>query len=209
MFENVLHDLLSPAALANPHPTLARLRTEAPVFRTYDPQLNSETWLVTRYDDSIALLKDGRFTKNLETKAQLRAENDDAMAGAAQAINKHMLMVDPPDHTRLRNLVHKAFTPRMIDNLAPRIQQIADDLIDKVQAQGTMELIEDFALPLPIIVIAELLGVPLEDRARFRDWSNVIVFEGLGGDQERVATATLEFIMYVYWLKREIQMLLV
>ena len=198
MFENVLHDLLSPAALANPYPTLARLRTEAPVFRTYDPQLNSETWLLTRYDDSIALLKDGRFTKNLETKAQLRAENDDAMAGAAQAINKHMLMVDPPDHTRLRTLVHKAFTPRMIDNLAPRIQQIADDLIDKVQAQGTMELIEDFALPLPIIVIAELLGVPLEDRARFRDWSNVIVFEGLGGDQERVATATLEFIMYFH-----------
>jgi cytochrome P450 len=83
-----------------------------------------------------------------------------------------MLFLDPPDHTRLRGLVNKAFTPRVIDNLRPRIQQIVDELLDKVQAQGQIEAISDFAYPLPAIVIAEMLGVPSEDRDLFTGWTN-------------------------------------
>ena len=198
MSEYVKPDLLSPEALANPHPLLAELRANAPVVRTYDPHMHEDAWLLTRYDDSIALHKDMRFTKNFDRKAEIRGETQDMAASAAAAINKHMLMADPPDHTRLRELVHKAFTPRIIENLQPRIQQITDDLLDSVQAQGGMDLREEFALPLPIIVIAELLGIPLDDRPKFREWSNTILFSGVDGDPERMSTAALEFIMYFH-----------
>lgn len=198
MSENVKIDLLSPEALANPHPLLAELRAHAPITRAYDPHMHEEVWLLTRYDDSIALHKDMRFTKSFERKAEIRGEPQDMASSAAAAINKHMLMSDPPDHTRLRALVHKAFTPRIIENLHPRIQQIADDLLDNVEKQGGMDLKEDFALPLPIIVIAELLGIPLEDRAKFREWSHVILFGATEGDPERMSAAALEFIMYFH-----------
>ena len=82
-----------------------------------------------------------------------------------------MLQTDPPDHTRLRRLVSKAFTPRMIEQLRPRIQQITDELLDAVQEQGAMDLIADFAYPLPITVIIEMLGIPVTDRQLFRSWS--------------------------------------
>lgn len=86
-----------------------------------------------------------------------------------------MINLDPPDHTRLRALVNKAFTARMVEQMTPRIQSIADGLLDKVIARGKMDLIDDFAFPLPIIVIAELLGIPPRDRNRFRTWSHAFV----------------------------------
>ena len=92
-----------------------------------------------------------------------------------QLVSRHMLNMDPPDHTRLRALVNKAFTARMIEQLAPRVQAIADELLGPVLPRGAMDLIEEFAFPLPIIVIAELLGVPPADRNRFRAWSRALV----------------------------------
>src|SRR5262249_4790517 len=88
---------------------------------------------------------------------------------------QHMLDMDPPDHTRLRSLVHKAFTPRLIENLRHRVQGLTDELLDARQARGRMDLIRDYALPLPTTIIAELLGVPTRDRHRFQRWSNTIV----------------------------------
>ncbi len=198
MVDRLVYDLLSPEALRNPHPIYAELRKEAPVYRVIDPEMKVPVWLITRYDDSVDFLKDSRFSKDLGK--QMPPGNDGGMMNdAAAAINKHMLMADPPDHTRLRALVSKAFTPRVIENLRPRIQQIADDLIAQMQARGSADLIADYALPLPITVIAELLGIPLADQERFRYWSQTIVLGGLRGENpDAVATAALEFIMYFH-----------
>ena len=97
------------------------------------------------------------------------------MPPAMQAIENHMLNRDGEDHRRLRRLVTKAFTPRMVEQLRPRIQAIADELLDAAEGRGEVDLSAEYAFPLPIIVIAELLGVPAEDRDRFRTWTDAIV----------------------------------
>jgi len=118
------------------------------------------------------------------------------------AINRHLLTVDPPDHTRLRTLVHKAFTPKMVREFEGRVQAIADSLIDAMLQKSQVDLIADYATPLPLTVIAELLGVPSSDHADFRRWSQTILTEAAreGGDMEATATAALEFIMYFHAL---------
>ncbi|MBI5668959.1 MAG: cytochrome P450 [Chloroflexi bacterium] len=199
MVDRLVYDLLSPAALRNPHPIYAQLREEAPVYYTYDPEMKVPVWLLTRYDDSIEFLKDPRFSKDMSKQMPPGNDGNYMLNDAAAAINKHMLMADPPDHTRLRALVSKAFTPRVIENLRPRIQEIADNLLNAVEAKGQMDLIAEYALPLPITVIAELLGIPAADRDRFRHWSQTIVLGGLRGDNlDAVGAAALEFIMYFH-----------
>ena len=108
-----------------------------------------------------------------------------------------MLTVDPPDHTRLRSLVSKAFTPRMIEQLRPRIQQIANELVDAVQAQGKMDLIADFATPLPIMVFSEMLGIPTADRPQFRIWTQTIINAPMGPQSKEKLTALETFIQYI------------
>lgn len=119
-------------------------------------------WVLTRHADVSELLRDDRFS----------AERGRAQAGYQPNAPKSMLSADPPDHTRLRTLVNKVFTARAVEALRPRIQQIVDGLLDA--AGGSMEVIGDLAYPLPVTVIAELLGVPASDRERFRDWTNAI-----------------------------------
>lgn len=135
------------------------------------------TWFITRYDDVAAILRDhGRFVKDFRhtlTPEALAALPEEPPL--LQLVSRHMLNMDPPDHTRLRALVNKAFTVPMIEQLAPRVQAIADALLAPVLGRGSMDLIEEFAFPLPLIVIAELLGVPPEDRNRFRAWSRALV----------------------------------
>lgn len=135
------------------------------------------TWFITRYDDVAAILRDHvRFVKDFRhtlTPEVLAALPEEPPL--LQLVSRHMLNMDPPDHTRLRALVNKAFTVPMIEQLAPRVQTIADALLAPVLNRGSMDLIEEFAFPLPLIVIAELLGVPPEDRNRFRAWSRALV----------------------------------
>src|SRR5690349_21494814 len=115
-----------------------------------------------------------------------------------------MLNRDGDDHRRLRRLVSKAFTPRMIEQMRPRVQEIADALIEPVVAAGEMELVSAFAFPLPITVIAELLGVPSADRERFRDWSNTMVRPALAADElERFGAKMAEFAGYLHALFEE------
>lgn len=196
------YNLIAPEIRRNPHPTLAEMRTHAPVYKLRFMEMNSYPWILTRYDDCINLLKDERFAKDFLRRPGNEGMDRETMMkvrGGASSINRHMLTVDPPDHTRLRGLVHKAFTPKMIREMNGRIQQIADDLVDRVQSRGQMDLMEDFALPLPVTVIAELLGVPASDQARFRDWTQTIVVEGVRNPgSERTAVAALEFIMYFH-----------
>jgi cytochrome P450 len=113
-------------------------------------------------------------------------------------VSENLLSKDGDDHRRLRRLVTKAFTPRMVEGLRPRIRQIADELIDRVSAEGRMELVDDFAFPLPITVIAELLGIPVEDQRRFREWSNTFVLPALTPElQEQAVRHTEEFVEYL------------
>jgi len=142
---------------ADPFPFYARLRAEQPVCRVTVPIMPgiSEAWLVTRYDDVVTVLKDSRFAKS-----RLHASKQPWLPNFAKPLERNMLDLDEPDHTRLRTLVHKAFTPAMVERLQGRIQEIADQLIDAVQHQGSMDLVRAYGLPLPLTVIVELLGIP-------------------------------------------------
>ena len=153
---------MDPAFLADPYPTYRRLRTEDPVHHS-----PLDFWVLTRYEDVVAVLRDPRFIK--EPLAAFVA----ARFGVAvpPGVGVSMLDRDPPDHTRLRSLVSKAFTPRVVEGLRPRIQAIVDSLITRAEAAGSMDLIEEFAYPLPVNVICEMLGVPVEDHERFKGWS--------------------------------------
>jgi cytochrome P450 PksS len=160
---------------ANPYPFFARLRAEAPVCRLPTPDKRG-AWLVTRYDDVVALLKDERFIKDRRLAlTPEQATRQPWIPAMFKPLERNMLDVDPPDHTRLRGLVHKAFTPRLIENLRGRVQAITDELLDAAEGKGRMELVRDYALPLPTIIIAELLGVPARDRHRFHRWSTAMV----------------------------------
>jgi cytochrome P450 len=179
------YDLYSDAFRADTYTTFAQMREHDPVF--CQPGVDGETpiWFVTRYDDAVAvLLGDETFVRDpaLALSPEELAAFTESTPDVFAFVDNHMLNKDGADHRRLRRLVTKAFTPRMVERLRPRIQEIADELIDRVAAQGEMDLVEAFAFPLPITVIAELLGVPVADRERFREWSNAIVTPALSPD---------------------------
>lgn len=152
---------LLPEFHANPYPFYHRLREEDPVH-----QSPMGFWVLTRYDDVVFVLRDPRFGR--EGFAPVLST---VYGQEVASLPRSMLFRDPPDHTRLRNLVNRAFTPRVVENLRPRIQQIVDQLLDRVQGNKAMDLIEDLAYPLPVTVICEMLGVPAGDRDRIRQWS--------------------------------------
>ena len=148
-----------PEFIENPFPVYHRLRSEDPVHES-----PMGFWVLTRYDDVAGMLRDARFgRKGFDTLLQARF-------GEA-GFDLSMLFRDPPDHTRLRALVSKAFTPRVVEEMRGRIQEIVDALLDRAQDVGRMDVIADLAYPLPLIVICEMLGVPTENRDLFRRWS--------------------------------------
>ncbi len=150
----------------------ANMREEQPIYPIMHKN-GSRSWLITRHEDVLAVLKDPRFTKNY-----LRVADDEYISQLTEVdrfMTNNLLALDPPDHTRLRALVQKAFSPRLIRAMRPRIQAITDSLLDAVQDQGQMELIADYAFPLPIQVIAELLGIPTKDKEKFRHWSGIVI----------------------------------
>ncbi|TMC99430.1 MAG: cytochrome P450 [Chloroflexi bacterium] len=195
-------DLLSQETKRDPVAFSARLREQGPLIHLTSPFSMGESWIVTTYDDTIAVLKDPRFIKDTH-KVSKPSERQDAAGENASVIDlfltwrRDMLTVDPPDHTRLRGLVSKAFTPRIIEQLRPRIQQIADELLEAVQAQGRMDLIADFAFPLPITVISEMLGIPARDRQQFRIWSQTIVNAPVEPQMEDKLAALEMFVQYI------------
>jgi cytochrome P450 len=196
------YDLYSDEFRATSYETFARMRAEDPIF--CQPGIDGETliWFVTRYEDVVAvLLDDERFVRD-PARALTPGELEAFASGMPDAfafIDQHMLNRDGEDHRRLRRLVTKAFTPRMVEQLRPRIQEIADELIDRVEQRGQMELVEELAFPLPITVIAELLGIPVEDRDRFRRWSNAIVTPALGPEAMADFGAQMsEFVAYLH-----------
>lgn len=153
----------------NPHPVYAELRTLGPVHRVRlpPPDAHHETWLVVGYEEARAALADPRLAKDAEKIGITFLDEE--------LIGKYLLVADPPQHTRLRSLIAREFTPRRVAALGPRIQEVTDGLLDAMLPGGRADLVESFAYPLPLTVICELLGVPGPDRAAFRALSTEAV----------------------------------
>ena len=202
-----LYHLLDPEVLANPYPLYRRLRTEAPVH--WDPFLHA--WVVTRYSDVVRVLHDFSADRT-PTPEQLERMNLSAISPIAAVMVKQMLFLDAPAHTRLRSLASSAFTPARVRVLRSHIQQIADTLIDAAMAAkpGQMDIIAEFAEPLPAIVTAEMLGVPIRDHRQLKDWTAVFA-EMLGNFQHnpdhvpKVLRALEEMLAYFRERVRELR----
>jgi cytochrome P450 len=171
-------DISRPAFKADPFPFYARLRAEAPVYPVILPD-GRTAWLVTRYDDVAAVLKDERFAKDpLNALSPEQHARQPWIPRFARPLTRNMLDVDPPDHTRLRGLVHKAFTPRLVERMRGRAQALCDRLLDRARGRGRLDLIRAYAQPVPTTIIAEMLGVPVADRPRFQRWSQALLAAG-------------------------------
>lgn len=172
----VLLPYADPAFVADPFPLYRQLREDGPVRRVVIAG-GLEAWLVTRYEDGLAALSDSRLSSDVRDASdtrllrQLPDTEREAMLGT-------MLRSDPPDHTRLRRLVSKAFTARRVAEMEPRIQAVTDRLLDAVVAAGRADLVADLALPLPVTVISELLGVPVDERHEFQHWTDRMIMRG-------------------------------
>lgn len=180
----------------NPHEVHDMLRAEGPVQEVHMPR-GLKVWLVTRYDEAKVALTDPRVSKNIlegghlmeahATQAAERREIEPTLA-------VHMLNMDPPHHTRLRKLVTKAFTARRIELMRPRVEEIAAELIAKLNDGDEVDLLEAFAFPLPITVICELLGIPIDNRDDFREWSNQLLSFGTPEQLQHAAASMAGFL---------------
>jgi cytochrome P450 len=172
---DLLLPLRSAGSLENPYPIYSVLRTVRPVLQVPVPNYDGPgMWMLTRYRD---VLRDPRFSVE-RIRAPLVRDNlarmPEFLRQSAQGL-RSMLIMDPPDHTRVRKLVNKAFTPKRIAALRAHVETIANELADAAREKGRFDLIHDVAEPLPAIVIAELLGVPAEDHRQFREWSSALI----------------------------------
>ncbi|MGH2615545.1 MAG: cytochrome P450 family protein [Thermomicrobiales bacterium] len=203
---------------AHAFPVYAQLRDQSPVIRVTLPS-GEAIWYVTRYAEAAAMLKDhDRFANDpinaltedeyaqlfQQMTERLTPEQQEFAAQTDEILSRNLLAVDPPDHSRLRRLVAIPFTPKYIEGLRPRIQAIADALLDagEQRARETgrreMELIDDFAYPLPLTVIAEMLGIPPADRDKFREWSQAAVsFTPADPANPEITAKLIEFIAYL------------
>jgi cytochrome P450 len=172
---------LSPEFQANPYPAYTELREKAPVYQA----ALGNAWFVSRYDDVVAVLKDHGTFSSTAINFHVRGMSTRTVIGS-----------DPPLHTRLRNLVNRAFTPHTVAALEPRIREITTQLLDAVCESGSCDLVEDLAIPLPVTVIAEMLGVDPERRRDFKRWSNAMVTAAPGGDRQPVEQDRAEFFDY-------------
>jgi pimeloyl-[acyl-carrier protein] synthase len=179
--------LFTPEVRADPFTFYERMQREDPVHDT-----GFGMWLLSGYEECHLALRDARFSAEFRTMADYEA----TMAAVGRVgpvqelMERLMLFRDAPDHTRLRGLVQRAFTPRMVEGMRRRVREVADELLDAAEARGSLELMADYAWPLPVIVIAELLGVPASERDRFRGWAaDLALAFDLGLTPDRAARA--------------------
>ena len=196
-------DITSPQFKANPFPFYARLRAEEPVSTVRLPDKRT-AWLVTRYDDVVGVLNDERFAKDrFKALTPAQRANEPWIPKSFMPLVRNMLDQDGADHVRLRTLVHKAFTPRMVEHMRLRIESLTNELFDAVQRRGSMDLIRDFALPLPTTIIAEVLGVDPSDRHRFHHWSSsMLVATSSKWGVLRAVPQIMAFMRYIRKLTR-------
>ena len=187
--------IFSPESRRNPHPLYHRIRSEHP--QAYNPE--TDEWLFTRWADCVAVLRDPKWSSNPEHRTNRPYSGPNVEEFAAANV-RTLLFLDPPDHTRLRRLVSKAFTPRRIEQLRDHVEEITDELLAGVEPGEPFDLISTLAYPLPVIVICELMGVPVEDRHLFEGWSSDAT-RLLDGDideetMQRGIVAAMYFINY-------------
>ena len=185
-----------------PHDQLRRLRQEAPVFRHDDPQLPEGYWAITRHADVVYVSRNPELFSSYEKTAML----DEYAQQQIDQQRLFMLNQDPPDHTRMRSLVNRGFTPRMIAGLEARIQETCEDIVGQALAKGEGDFVTLCAAELPLIVIAELMGVPIEDRHKVFDWSNRMVGGNdpeYGVTEEQRLSAAQEMWAYANELAKE------
>jgi cytochrome P450 len=168
-------DVTSPAFKANPFPTYKRWRNTRPVV-PFKAMFGQRAWLITRYNDVSQALKDERLVKDKRNAQDSNKPiREIPLPGFVKTLQTNMLDTDIPDHTRLRALVHQAFMPRLIAQMQTRVEALAHQLIDRAQVKGEMDLMADYALQIPLIVIADMFGVKERDRNNFRKWSHVLL----------------------------------
>jgi cytochrome P450 len=194
---------LDPDFLQDPHAFYERLRTQAPVRKVTMPGGLSawlpggmSAWLVTSYAEARALLADPRLCKNNDRMAELASTRQTSSGSSmfSSALQAHLLNLDPPDHSRLRGLVNKAFTAGTVARLRPRVEEIVAERLAEMATAGTIDLLEAFAHPVPITVICELLGVPAADRDNFRMWANTIVSTASADQLDEHSTALARYL---------------
>jgi cytochrome P450 len=196
------YELYGQAFRQHAHEVFAQMRREDPVFQ--QPGLDGKTpiWFITRYAEVEQVLRDDQhFVRDpaLALSPEVLEQFFEGSDPQVMAMtNNHMLNKDGKDHHRLRMLVSKAFTRPVIQGMRPRIAEIAEEILDGVEGRGQMELVNEYAFPLPIIVIAELLGIPTQDRDKFRTWSNAVVTPVLTEEEQQESARLLrEFVAYM------------
>ncbi|MGG4092124.1 cytochrome P450 family protein [Paenibacillus lautus] len=185
--ESLKNALFTKEFTHNPYPVYEKLRQSDPILNLQFPD-GRFGWLISNYEEAVEALKDVRFSKDV-AKAMGQEQTS--------VFSTNMLFSDPPDHKRLRGLVQKGFTPQRIADMRDHIQEIADNLLDAVSSKETIDLIDEYAFKLPIIVISEILGVPTEDQDKFRIWSNSIIGASNQEMNEQVVQHMNEFIAYL------------
>ena len=193
------HPFWNQETRANPHELYAQMRQNDPYCRVRSPNFNIDYTLLTRYEDCVTLLKDNdpRITKS-EAKLPRDVRIEMGLDPDAKPIPIYtsMLWQDPPDHTRLRSLVHKAFIPRRIQNLQSQIEEITTELLDELDESNEADFVDKFAHPLPIIAISAMLGLPKADRIMFKNWATDMIFYQGDDALERQQAAGKAFIEY-------------
>ncbi len=187
--------------MQHPYETMARFRNAGRVHHVVFPH-GADVWLVTHYDDVRQLLSDPRVSKDGRRMNEMFAkhsgipveEGESVSVGFDDELSWHMLNSDPPRHTRLRSLVSKAFTLRRMEAFRPRIEQLVDEMLDAIEGKDEVDLVGEYAQPLPIIIICDLLGIPFADRERFQRWAVELV--GAGQDPEVVEAASTNVVKY-------------
>jgi cytochrome P450 len=195
--EPTIIDITDPTFKANPFLFYARLRAETPVFPVTLKRYG-RAWLITSYDDVLAVLKDERFAKdpqNAMTSEQFKKAP--RMPAIFKPLSRGLLSLDDPDHARLRVLVHKAFTPRRIEQMREQVQVVADELLDKATPRGHMDLIADYALPLPLTMIGRILGIPASDNQKFHHWTRTFLSAPSNRNPLVMVPSMMSFMRYL------------
>ncbi|HEX6499686.1 MAG TPA: cytochrome P450 [Micromonosporaceae bacterium] len=189
-------DPTSPVHRRDPHPLFHRMRARAPVYRHVSAVTGLASWYLTRYADVQRALRDPDIGRQLDRLPdEIAARHRQWAFDPLAMLRRNVFNLDPPDHTRLRQLIAPAFSARTVAAVERRIGQVVDDLVDDLAtADGAVDVIDTLALPLPVVVVAELVGFPLDDRAQLRRWSDEML---RSRDPVRVRRAGIEFIGYV------------
>lgn len=194
-------DLLTPERVVDPYPILAELRENHPVY--WNPLYKA--WFIHRYDDVMDALRDERLSSDRIRPVyehKLTDAEREERGPTYEILGDWLVFRDPPDHTRLRKLVSRAFTPRAVEQLRPRTTALVNEMLAEIAPRGEVDLIRDFAYPIPAVIIAEMLGVPPSDRDMFKDWSDdimVLVFgaRDMEGRRERAQQGLIELRDYL------------